>query len=129
MSSYSITVDGKPYSVQVVSRAGNTIVFSVNGRQHSVVVTPVTATSLARSQSDAPASASLSPELRAPMPGIISEVKVREGQQVELGDTIVVIEAMKMENPIRAPRSAIVSAVKVAKGQEVQGGAVLVEFS
>jgi biotin carboxyl carrier protein len=63
------------------------------------------------------------------MPGIISEVKVREGQQVELGDTIVVIEAMKMENPIRAPRSAIVSAVKVAKGQEVQGGAVLVEFS
>jgi acetyl-CoA/propionyl-CoA carboxylase biotin carboxyl carrier protein len=63
------------------------------------------------------------------MPGIISEVKVREGQQVELGDTIVVIEAMTMENPIRAPRSAIVSAVKVAKGQEVQGGAVLVEFS
>ena len=62
------------------------------------------------------------------MPGIISDVKVSEGEQVVQGQTLAVIEAMKMENPIRSPRDGTIRAVLVSKGSEVLGGATLIEF-
>jgi biotin carboxyl carrier protein len=60
------------------------------------------------------------------MPGIVSEVKASEGALVQLGDTLLVIEAMKMENPIKATRSGTVKRVHVVKGQEVLSGAQLI---
>lgn len=75
----------------------------------------------------APAAVKVSPgDVTAPMPGLILEVKVSEGDMVRMGDVVVRMEAMKMENDILATRDGAVSKVHVEKGAEVQGGQVLV---
>ena len=62
----------------------------------------------------------------APMPGLVVRMAVVEGQQVEAGAGLVVVEAMKMENELRAPRAGVVVKVHVAVGQAVEKGAALV---
>ncbi len=64
--------------------------------------------------------------LRAPMPGLVTQVDAVEGVLVEKGSRLVVLEAMKMENDIRAPRAGRVEQVKVSQGETVQQGELLV---
>jgi len=67
--------------------------------------------------------------VRAPMPGLVVRIEVAEGQQVDAGTGLVVVEAMKMENELRAPRSGTVRTVHVAVGQAVEKGASLVTLA
>jgi biotin carboxyl carrier protein len=67
--------------------------------------------------------------LTAPMPATVIKVRVRPGDTVKKGDTIVILEAMKMELPVRSPADATVAAVHCREGQLVQPDAVLVELS
>src|SRR5262249_14537567 len=64
--------------------------------------------------------------LKSPMPGRITHVGVRAGDSVEAGDTLVVIEAMKMENELKAGRAGTVAEVRVEPGQAVNPGDVLI---
>jgi 3-methylcrotonyl-CoA carboxylase alpha subunit len=66
--------------------------------------------------------------LVAPMPATVAKVLVQPGASVTKGETVVLLEAMKMELPIRAPADAVVSAVNCREGELVQAGAVLVEL-
>jgi biotin carboxyl carrier protein len=74
-------------------------------------------------------SKSLLKELKAPMPGLIIEVSVQVGDEVKKGDTLLILEAMKMENVIKSPGEGIVKEVKAIKGQSVEKNAVLIQFS
>ncbi|MEZ6194247.1 MAG: biotin/lipoyl-containing protein [Planctomycetota bacterium] len=65
----------------------------------------------------------------AVMPGIVVSVAVAPGDEVEKGQPVVVLEAMKMENEIRAPRAGTIAAVHVSPGQTVNGGDPLVEIT
>jgi len=67
--------------------------------------------------------------VNAPMPGNILDVKVAAGQAVKAGQTLVILEAMKMENEIQAPQDGTVASVAVTKGQQVESGAVLVTLN
>ncbi len=67
--------------------------------------------------------------VRAPMPGLVVRVSVQEGQEISAGASVVVLEAMKMENEIAAPVGGTVKSVGVEPGQAVEKGAVLVEVS
>ena len=67
--------------------------------------------------------------VRAPMPGLVVRIQVAEGQQVDAGAGLVVVEAMKMENELRAPRPGMVQTVHVAVGQAVEKGASLVTLA
>lgn len=64
----------------------------------------------------------------APMPATVVTINAAAGQRVNEGDTIIVLEAMKMELPIRSPRSGIVKAVRCANGDLVQPGVTLLEI-
>lgn len=64
----------------------------------------------------------------APMPGIILEVNVAEGDEVKQGDFLCVLEAMKMENALTSPRDAVIKAVNIVKGETVDKGKLLIEF-
>ena len=67
--------------------------------------------------------------LEAPMPGRVVKVAVREGQQVREHQTLLVLEAMKIEHTVAAPRDGTVQAVRCREGDTVEGGAVLVELA
>lgn len=73
------------------------------------------------------ASAQIGSIVRAPMPGRVLRVEVEEGQSVDVGTGVVVLEAMKMENEIRSPTGGIISSIRVTVGQAVEKDAVLVE--
>lgn len=64
-------------------------------------------------------------EVRAPMPGLLKTVHVREGDTVDVDAPLVTLEAMKMENEIRAPAGGTITKVAAAAGTKVEGGAVL----
>jgi biotin carboxyl carrier protein len=67
-------------------------------------------------------------DIKAPMPGLILEVPVEEGQEVEKGAVLLVLEAMKMENAIKSPQSGEVKKVLVKPGQGVEKNQLLIQF-
>ena len=64
--------------------------------------------------------------VRAPMPGLVVRLEVREGQRVAQGAPLIVVEAMKMENELRAPREGRVATIHVKRGAAVERGAILI---
>ncbi|WP_310993263.1 acetyl-CoA carboxylase biotin carboxyl carrier protein subunit [Aequorivita marina] len=72
--------------------------------------------------------ASVEDEINAPMPGLILEVNVSEGDTIKQGDFLCVLEAMKMENTLTAPRDGIVKSVNITKGETVEKGKLLIEL-
>jgi biotin carboxyl carrier protein len=139
MSVYSITIKGQSYKVYLKGRRGAALSFSIDDKEYTIPVDSAQHAALkdvsiayipkgaARTSSQGSAVA-VAPEVKAPLPGIISDVKVKEGDTVAAGATLVVIEAMKMENPIKAPAEVLVTKVHVHKGQEIAYGAVLVSI-
>ncbi|MES2733987.1 MAG: acetyl-CoA carboxylase biotin carboxyl carrier protein subunit [Bacteroidota bacterium] len=66
--------------------------------------------------------------IKAPMPGLIIDIKVQVGDMVSKGDTMMILEAMKMENIIKSPGDGQVKNLKVKKGDSVEKNQVLIEF-
>jgi biotin carboxyl carrier protein len=66
--------------------------------------------------------------IKAPMPGLIIDLKVKDGDLVKQNDPLIVLEAMKMENVIKSPGDSVVKSVKVKKGESVEKNQILIEF-
>lgn len=66
--------------------------------------------------------------VNAPMPGLILDILVNVGDQVQKGETLLILEAMKMENVIKSPKDGIISSVKIKSGESVEKNQALVEF-
>lgn len=113
MRIYKIKVNGKTYEVKVmgISEAEPTIVKPVKASAPAQ-----TATKAAPVAKKAPAEGEA---VSAPMQGNILDVKVKAGDHVKAGDTLVILEAMKLENEIKAPKDGTVVEVSVSKGQSV----------
>ncbi|HOY16153.1 MAG TPA: acetyl-CoA carboxylase biotin carboxyl carrier protein subunit [Haliscomenobacter sp.] len=67
-------------------------------------------------------------DVKAPMPGLVLEVMVEPGQKIEKGDTLLILEAMKMENVLKSPGDGVVKKVKVEKGAAVNKNQILLEM-
>jgi biotin carboxyl carrier protein len=67
--------------------------------------------------------------IKAPMPGVVIDVLVTQGQEVETGEIVVILESMKMQNEFKAPRSGKVHTVRVASGDKVEQGAVMLTIT
>lgn len=67
-------------------------------------------------------------EVKAPMPGLVLQIEVNPGDEIKIGDPLLVLEAMKMENVIKAQGEGIVKAIHVEKGSAVEKGALLIEM-
>ena len=105
----------------VIRRSGADIIVTLDDEQYRLRVE-----SALPIERKTPVSPSGAGEVKAPMPGLVVSVAVAEGDQVEQGRLLVVMEAMKMQSELRAPWAGIVTAVYVRAGQEVMGGTVLV---
>ncbi len=119
MKQLKITVNGVAYDVQV-EEVGGDAAFSA-AAPAAAPAAPKAAPAPA-----APAAPAAGEPVESPMPGTVLDVKVKPGDSVKAGDTLLVLEAMKMENAIVAPKDAKVVAVPVTKGQTVESGTVLV---
>lgn len=121
---FRITVNGKVYEVEAEEVTGGPVTppapEKVAVAPSAPVADPVPAPPPAR------AVAGGSTAVDAPLPGAVLDVKVVEGQGVEAGQVLVILEAMKMENEITAPRAGTVREVRVTKGATVNAGDVLV---
>jgi len=117
-----VTVDGKIYTVTLPERkpAQKPVVKPV------VAAAPAAAPAAAAKPAAAPAGGNV---VTAPLNGKITQVLVKAGDQVAAGDTVVMLEAMKMENSITAEAAGTVKAVLVNVGDQVDGGQALVELA
>ena len=120
---YSLLVGGVSYVADVVDRDGACVV-DVGGELYEITVEEQTR-HIIRTRGGA-AGGSRSRTLTAPLPGKISRVAVRPGDAVAAGDTLLVIEAMKMENEFKAGAAGTVAEVRVQPGQAVNAGDVLI---
>lgn len=67
-------------------------------------------------------------DIKAPMPGLIFDIKVKVGDEVKKGDQVLILEAMKMENILKSPGDGIVKVIKIKKGDSVEKNQVLIQF-
>jgi len=120
---YSLLIDGVSYVADVLDRDGACVV-EVGGEWYEIGVEEQTR-HIIRTRGGA-AGGPGSRTLSAPLPGKISRVIVRPGEAVQAGDTLLVIEAMKMENEFKAAGPGTVAEVRVEAGQTVNAGDVLI---
>ena len=67
-------------------------------------------------------------DVKAPMPGLVLDINVKIGDEVKENDTLLILEAMKMENSIASPRNGVIKNIAVNKGDAIDKGALLIEF-
>ena len=142
MKEYKIKINGNDYNVTIDEVEGNAAKVEVNGTPYnvefekplskkpktiSVVNKPAAAPAAGSAPASKPAAAPAAAggaTVNSPLPGVVLELKVKDGDQVTKGQCILVLEAMKMENSIEAPCAGTVT-LKVAKGDSVLEGAPL----
>ena len=124
---YRVSLNGKTYEVEV--EAGKAMLLDEYESFAPAPAAPVAAApALAPAAAAAPAPVSLAAgePVPAPMPGVILKLLVKQGDAVKEGDTLAILEAMKMENEIAAPKAGTVAQVVCKVGDKVDTGAALV---
>ena len=141
MKEYKFKINGNDYNVAINSVEGGLADVTVNGASYKVELESAPAAPVAASRAAgaatapvaAPAAAPVAPKAAgegtavvSPLPGVIIEVSVKEGQAVKKGQKVAVIEAMKMENEIPALADGTVTSIKVSKGDSILEGDTIV---
>jgi biotin carboxyl carrier protein len=126
---FHILYENKSYRTEIVSTdpGTKTIILKINGRKYPVQLKDKFDLLLEK-MGIANAGAGKINNIKAPMPGLILELKVNVGDAVKIGDPVLILEAMKMENVLKSSGEGIVKTVKVKKGDRVEKGQVLIEF-
>lgn len=126
---YKVTLNNRTYEVEV--EAGQAMLvdeYEAYAPAPAAAPAPAPAVPAAAPAAASPALAA-GEVVKSPMPGNILKINVTVGQKVNEGDTLLVLEAMKMENEVAAPRSGTVAQIIVSKGAVVETGAPLVVIS
>jgi biotin carboxyl carrier protein len=128
--SFHIIKDNKSFSVEVIKAepAEKNFLISVNGNKYQLNVKDKF-DELLKSLGMDNLNASKVNEIKAPMPGLVLDIRVTEGSEVKKGDPILVLEAMKMENILKSPTDGIIKKINVKKGIAVEKNQVLINFA
>ncbi len=141
MKEYTFKINGKDYAVTIGEAEGKLLSVNVNGANYQVELenapvaapvqasTPAAPAAVAPAAAPAPAAAGAGEKVNSPLPGVIVEVSVKEGQAVKAGQKVAVLEAMKMENEIPAPKDGTITAIHVQKGDSILEGAPVVSIA
>ena len=128
-SKFNLLVKGKSYHAEVVKidRALKTCTIKINSNTYNLVLKNKYDELLHSLGLDQINTVQIL-DLKAPMPGMVLKVFVNVGDQVNAGDSLITLEAMKMENIIKAPADVIIKSIKIAPSDKVERNQVLVTF-
>ena len=146
MKTYKFKINGKDYDVTIGEAEGKMLQVNVNGADYQVelenapasapaapaapaAAAPAAATPAPAAPAPPKAPAGAGEKVNSPLPGVIVEVSVKEGQAVKSGQKVAVLEAMKMENEISAPKDGTITAIHVNKGDSILEGAPIVTIA
>jgi len=126
---YHILSDNKSFQSRIIdiNVDSKLVIVEINGRSHKVHVQNELDLSILK-MGFKMSNDSVANDIIAPMPGLILDVLVEEGQTVEKGQALMVLEAMKMENVLKAEKVGVISKINVKKGTAVDKKAVLIEM-
>ncbi len=129
-NTFHILKDNKSYNATLISfnAEEKTMVINVNGNDYEISIKDKYDLLLQQLGITAK-SASAVQSIKAPMPGLIINVVAKEGDEVKKGDTLLILEAMKMENVLKSPRDGVIKKVKAELKQTVEKNQVLIEFA
>lgn len=127
--SYHLLYKGQSFEIEVLKTdpEAKKHLFTINGKKVEAELRDKFDDLLKELGMDAAASQKVG-DLKAPMPGLVVDIPVKEGDSVKKGDTLVILEAMKMENALKAAGDAVVKKIVVKKGQAVDKNAVLIQM-
>lgn len=142
MKRFKFAIHGNDYDVEIINIEDNTAEVEVNGTTYQVDIKldkPMTKTpKLVRSittpnnnpvqKTNVPASSAGITTIKSPLPGTILEIKMKAGDTVKVGDTIIIMEAMKMENEVKSDINGVINSIKVNVNDTVLKGDTLVEI-
>lgn len=143
MKKFKFTINGNSYDVEIQNIEDNIAEIEVNGTKYKVEVdktmqatkTPKLIRAISVPSTDSapsiaktanPSAPKGAGSIKSPLPGVILEMHVREGDLVKMGQKLITLEAMKMENNINADKEGKVISIKVSKGDSVMEGDVLI---
>ena len=141
MKEYKYTIDGQEYVVTIGDIVDNVADVTVNGEEFKVEMEPeqepekkkVVLGQPAKQESEekvtSAANVNTANAVKAPLPGVITEIKVAVGDEVKRGDVVIVLEAMKMANNIESEYAGQVTSILVKQGETVMEGAVLLTIA
>ncbi len=146
MKKYKLTINGNKYDVNILNFDDNVIELDVNGKQYEVEIeqktAPVKTPQLVRAKSEpstesdkstaktsSPAEKKGAGVIKAPLPGTILNIFVKEGDIIKTGTKLLTWEAMKMENNLNSDREGTVKVIKVKPGDTILEGDVLIEIA
>ncbi len=110
-----------------LQHTGISISVSHAGAKRSFIFLPPRSARMKRRMAQRPSKTSI-PALNAPMPGVLTKLRVEEGDQVKTGEEIGVIEAMKMENSLRSPRDGRIQSIAVAQGDNLETNQMILRY-
>lgn len=145
MKKFKFTIQGSQYEVNVLSVEDGTAEVELNGQVYRVELeqpvqqtkTPRLVRSMASPSTDStpsivktssPSSPKGVGHVKSPLPGVILNIHVKEGNTVKIGDKLITLEAMKMENNINADKEGCIKSIKVKQGDAVLEGDLLIEI-
>lgn len=145
MKSFKFTIQGNKYDVNVLNIEDEIAEIEVNGTVYKVELekkistpktpklvrsfaVPSTETAPSQLKTSAPSAPKGAGFIKSPLPGVILDIYVKEGDKVTVGQKLITLEAMKMENNINADKEGIVNSIKISKGDSVLEGDTLIEI-
>ncbi len=142
MNTYKFKIYGHEFETRVIRRDDDEVVINVNGQEYKAYLEPTKRKMQAKptpkitrpavtpaaglKKTAPPTETKGAGVVKAPLPGLVLKVMVKEGDSVKAGDTVCIMEAMKMQNTVAAPMAGVVSKVSATEGQSVlEGGELL----
>ncbi len=143
MKKFKFTINGNSYETEILSVEDNVAEIEINGTKYYVevnkVLNPVKTPRLVRTVAvpatdNVPSQARTSPpnapkgsgNIKSPLPGVIIDILVKEGDMIRIGQKLLVLEAMKMENNIEADKAGKIVLINKQKGDSVMEGEILI---
>ncbi len=126
---FHLLKNNSSYNIEVVelNAAEKTAILTVNGRTYTVQAEDDLDRLLKQLGMSGAGSAKVN-NIKAPMPGLILQIMVEAGQTIAKGDSLLILEAMKMENVIKSPGAGVIKHITVSKGMAVEKNQIMIEL-